>query len=71
MYKFIMEADAAMTLRELDHRLDMLKSDYVRIQGDLEKLESFGGNTDGIMRELDILEKEMHEINTQIREYNK
>ncbi|MDZ5783208.1 SE1832 family protein [Marinococcus luteus] len=60
-----------MTLRELDHKLDMLKSDYVRIQGDLEKLESFGGNTDGIMRELDILEKEMHEINTQIREYNK
>ena len=49
----------------------MLKSDYVRIQGDLEKLESFGGNTDGIMRELDILEKEMHDINTQIREYNK
>lgn len=71
MYKFIMEADSAMTLRELDHQLDMLKSDYVRIQGDLEKLESFGGNTDGIMRELDILEKEMHEINTQIREYNK
>jgi hypothetical protein len=66
-----MEADPAMTLRELDHQLAMLKSDYVRIQGDLEKLESFGGNTDGIMRELDILEKEMHDINTQIREYNK
>ncbi|MCR8847948.1 SE1832 family protein [Rossellomorea sp. SC111] len=55
-----------MTKEELEYKVNEVKLDYIRIQGDLEKLESFGRNTDIQQRKLDELETELSDLREQL-----
>lgn len=55
-----------MTKKEVEDRITTVKSDYVRIQGDLEKVDSIGGNTLKIEKQLEDLECELAELNDQL-----
>ncbi|WP_062351327.1 SE1832 family protein [Bacillus kwashiorkori] len=48
-----------MTKDEIQQKIAELKSDYVRIQGDLEKLESVGRNVSTAEKQLEEMEKEL------------
>jgi len=52
-----------MTKKELEAKLAELKSDYVRIQEDMDKLEFVGGRVSSAEEQLIRLEKEIAEIN--------
>ena len=56
-----------MTVKELEAELNLLKSDYVRVQGDVEKLESFGGNVRPATRQLRSLEDEINRVREQLK----
>ncbi|OXS63845.1 hypothetical protein B0G93_102288 [Bacillus sp. V-88] len=55
-----------MKKEELEYKVNEVKLDYIRIQGDLEKLESFGRNTDIQQRKLDELENELSDLRKQL-----
>jgi uncharacterized coiled-coil DUF342 family protein len=55
-----------VTKEELEYKVNEVKLDYIRIQGDLEKLESFGRNTDIQQRKLDELETELSDLRKQL-----
>ncbi|WP_199256742.1 SE1832 family protein [Alteribacillus sp. YIM 98480] len=55
-----------MNRDELENKLQMLKADYIRVQGDLEKLESVGGNAEPAAKELEMIEKEIQAINQKL-----
>jgi uncharacterized coiled-coil DUF342 family protein len=55
-----------MTKEELEYKINEVKLDYIRIQGDLEKLESFGRNTDIQQRKLDELETKLSDLRKQL-----
>ncbi|WP_179107265.1 SE1832 family protein [Sediminibacillus massiliensis] len=55
-----------MTKKEIEDRIRELKSDYVRIQSDIEKLDSVGGNTVNAEKQLEEMEKELAELNKQL-----
>ncbi|SDI50873.1 SE1832 family protein [Alteribacillus bidgolensis] len=55
-----------MNRDELESKLQMLKADYIRVQGDLEKLESVGGNAEPAAKELETIEKEIQAINLKL-----
>ncbi|MCA0149508.1 MULTISPECIES: SE1832 family protein [Rossellomorea] len=55
-----------MTKEDLEYKVNEVKLDYIRIQGDLEKLESFGRNTDIQQRKLDELETELSDLRKQL-----
>lgn len=57
-----------MSKKELEARLLELKSDYVRIQGDMDKLEFVGGRVSSAEEQLIRLEKEIAEVNKQLEE---
>jgi len=57
-----------MDKRELHAKLDELKSDYVRIQGDLDKLEYVKGRVSSAEEQLVRLEKEIAEVNRKLDE---
>lgn len=57
-----------MSKKELEAKLAELKSDYVRIQSDLEKVVFVGGSEESPERELIRLEKEIAELNAQLDE---
>lgn len=57
-----------MTKKELEGILDELKSDYVRIQGDLDKLEYVKGRVSSAEGQLIRLEKEIAETRQQLEE---
>ncbi|QDI92453.1 hypothetical protein EPH95_15660 [Salicibibacter halophilus] len=57
-----------MTAKELEDELNLLKSDYVRIQGDMDKLESIGGNVRPATRQLRYLEDEISRVREQLKE---
>lgn len=52
---------------DLDYKLLELKNEYVRIQGDLEKLESTGNNTSKMEDRLAVIEQEISETKAAIR----
>lgn len=54
-----------MTKNELEYKMNEVKTDYIRIQRDLEKLESVGRNTDIQLKILDDLEKELADLRKQ------
>lgn len=60
-----------MDKKELEAKLAELKSDYVRIQSDLEKIVFVGGREESPEKELIRLEKEIAEINAKLNELNK
>lgn len=55
-----------MNKKELEAKLAELKSDYVRIQGDMDKLEFVGGRVSSAEEQLIRLEKEIAEVNRLI-----
>ncbi|PSL42421.1 hypothetical protein B0H94_11525 [Salsuginibacillus halophilus] len=57
-----------MTKAEIEAKMTNLKADYARIQGDLDKLESVGGNVAGPVRELEIIEDELSSLRLQLQE---
>lgn len=54
--------------KALEEELLELKSDYIRIQGDMDKLEFVGGRVSSAEEQLIRLEKEIAEINKQLEE---
>lgn len=57
-----------MSHQDLEARLAELKSDYVRIQEDMEKLEFVGGRVSSAEEQLIGLEEEIAEVNKLIEE---
>lgn len=57
-----------MKRKEILAKLDELKSDYVRIQGDMDKLEFVGGRVSSAEEQLIRLEKEIAEMNKKLDE---
>lgn len=55
-----------MTRKELEAKLLELKSDYVRIQQDMDKLEFVRGRVSSAEEQLIRLEKEIAEVNQQL-----
>ncbi|SDQ11920.1 hypothetical protein SAMN05216232_0648 [Virgibacillus subterraneus] len=59
-----------MTKKEIEAEIAELKSDYIRIQGDLEKATSFGVNTSKGEKQLIQIEKQLAEFNRKLEEIN-
>ena len=57
-----------MTKLQLLAKLDELKSDYVRIQSDMDKLEYVKGRVSSAEEQLIRLEDEIAEVNRQLDE---
>ncbi|ELK45776.1 SE1832 family protein [Halobacillus sp. ACCC02827] len=57
-----------MTKKEIQDQITFLKSDYIRIQGDLDKLEAAGGNVRNAEKQLERMEAELKELNTKLKQ---
>ncbi|MEC5424401.1 SE1832 family protein [Virgibacillus sp. C22-A2] len=57
-----------MSKQALQAKLDELKSDYVRIQSDMDKLEYVRGRVSSAEGQLIRLEKEIAEVNQKLDE---
>lgn len=55
-----------MDKKQLEAHLLELKSDYVRIQGDMDKLEAVDGRVSSAAEQLVRLEGEIAEVNKQL-----
>lgn len=55
-----------MDKNQLEQRMLELKQDYIRIQGDMEKLESVGRNTDKMEQQLIAIEKEIADLRQKL-----
>lgn len=55
-----------MTKSEIESKIAELKMDYVRIQGDIEKLESTGNGVSKAEELLIRIEKELRELNEEL-----
>ncbi|MDQ0158076.1 SE1832 family protein [Alkalibacillus salilacus] len=55
-----------MTKDEIQAQIDQLKMDYIRIQGDLDKLEANGGNVTMLEKSLNRIEDELAELRQQL-----
>ncbi|WP_026907785.1 SE1832 family protein [Paucisalibacillus globulus] len=55
-----------MTKKELENKLDELKSDYVRIQSDLDKLVYVRGRASSAEEQLIRLENEIAEVRKKL-----
>lgn len=53
---------------DLEYKMRELKNEYVRIQGDLEKLESTGNSTSKMDERLAQIEAEIAETKKEMRE---
>jgi predicted nuclease with TOPRIM domain len=58
-----------MTKKELEDKLDELKSDYVRIQSDLDKLVYVRGRASSAEEQLIRLEDEIAEVRKKLDEF--
>ncbi|MBD7937644.1 MULTISPECIES: SE1832 family protein [Cytobacillus] len=52
-----------MTLREIENQLTELKMDYMRLQDDIEKLESFGRSVEKQELRMKEIEEELQKLN--------
>lgn len=57
-----------MTKKEVETRIELLKMDYVRIQNDMEKLESVGQRTTKAEQQLIKIEDELRSLRKQLKE---
>ncbi|SEQ19217.1 SE1832 family protein [Piscibacillus halophilus] len=55
-----------MKKADIQARIDELKMDYIRIQGDLDKLESTGGNVTMLEKTLSRMEDELNDLRKQL-----
>ncbi len=56
---------------ELEQEIKQLKMDYVRIQGDLDKLESVGGNVSPLEKTLERMEQELSRLRAELAKLDK
>lgn len=54
------------TKKEIEQRIAELKMDYIRIQNDLEKLESVGHRTTSAEKRLEAVEEELSKLRKQL-----
>ncbi|MBM7841163.1 ribosomal protein L29 [Alkalihalobacillus xiaoxiensis] len=54
------------TIQELEAQLAELKSDFIRLQGDVEKIESIGGNVAQSVKQLINLEDEIAQVRKEL-----
>ncbi|MBM7649420.1 DNA repair exonuclease SbcCD ATPase subunit [Bacillus ectoiniformans] len=59
-----------MSKSEIQSKIAELKMDYVRIQGDIEKLESTGHGVTKAEEQLIRLEQELQELNELLLQHN-
>jgi ribosomal protein L29 len=52
--------------KELEQEIAQLKMDYIRIQGDLDKMESVGGNVSSLEKMLENMEKEIAQLRKKL-----
>ncbi|MBS4177955.1 SE1832 family protein [Lederbergia citrea] len=57
-----------MNKKEIEYKIQDLKTDYVRLQQDLEKLEYVKGILHPLERQLEGIEQELRELNKQLDE---
>ncbi|WP_175614543.1 SE1832 family protein [Piscibacillus halophilus] len=55
-----------MKKADIQARIDELKMDYIRIQGDLDKLESTGSNVTMLEKTLSRMEDELNDLRKQL-----
>jgi arginine/lysine/ornithine decarboxylase len=60
-----------MTKKEIQDQIAFLKADYIRIQGDLDKLEAAGGNIQNAEKQLARMEEELKDLNKQLAKAEK
>lgn len=58
-----------MSKKELENKLSELKSDYVRIQEDMDKLSFVGGRVSSARDQLIRLEGEIADLNKKLEAY--
>nr|WP_035531040.1 SE1832 family protein [Halobacillus kuroshimensis] len=63
-----MKRSDPVTEQEIRDQIAFLKSDYVRIQGDLDKLEAAGGNIQNAEQQLARMEEELKVLNKKLAE---
>ncbi|SIS40796.1 SE1832 family protein [Salimicrobium flavidum] len=56
-----------MFKHEIEERIAELKSDYIQVQGDLDKLEANGGNVDRAEAHLSRIENELSDLKKELR----
>ena len=59
-----------MSKKELEAKLAELKSDYIRIQSDMDKLEFVGGRVSSAEGQLVRLEEEIASLNDKLEQYD-
>ncbi|WP_079528511.1 SE1832 family protein [Halobacillus hunanensis] len=57
-----------MTRKEIEDEIAALKSDYIRIQGDLDKLEAAGANVQNAELQLARMEDQLKELKQKLAE---
>lgn len=57
-----------MDKKEIEYRISELKLDYIRLQNDLEKLESINGNISPLEKQIASIEDELNDLNQKLRE---
>ncbi|KIL72895.1 SE1832 family protein [Bacillus badius] len=60
-----------MTKSEIESKIAELKMDYIRVQGDIEKLESTGNTVTKAEEQLIRMENELKELNQQLAALSK
>ncbi|PGT81061.1 MULTISPECIES: SE1832 family protein [Bacillaceae] len=56
-----------MSSQDIQQIIDELKMEYIRVQGDIEKLEATGHSTEKLESKLLELEEELSKIRTQLK----
>ncbi|RFU63609.1 SE1832 family protein [Bacillus sp. V59.32b] len=57
-----------MTKSELEYKIQDIKADYIRLQNDLERMESVGGNISPLEKQLNDIEIELKSLYQQLDE---
>lgn len=57
-----------MSRKEIEYQIQELKAEYIRLQNDLEKLESVGGNVGPLEKQVAAIEEELKALNQKLRQ---
>lgn len=60
-----------MNKSEIEYKITDVKAEFVRLQNDMEKLESVGGNAGPIQNQLDELQTELTSLYAELAEWKK
>ncbi|QHS23638.1 hypothetical protein GWK91_12035 [Virgibacillus sp. MSP4-1] len=54
------------TKKEIEQEIEQLKMDYIRIQGDLDKLEATGGRVSPLEKTLERMEQQLADLRKEL-----